>query len=182
MEKLTFNDIYTKFYKRSLIFVIGYVRDDMVAEDIVSESLIQLWNTMKNEEVNNPLALLTTILKNKSLNYLKHEEIKRQAFENISSVQARDLNYRILSLEACNPTNMYTEEITRIIHEALKKMSELTKKIFIMSRYKNMSAKDIAEAVGLTIKSVEYHITKALKILREYLKDYLYFLIITYFL
>jgi RNA polymerase sigma-70 factor (ECF subfamily) len=42
-----------------------------------------------------------------------------------------------------------------------------------MSRFGNQSNKEIAEALGLTVKSIEYHITKALKALRISLKDYL---------
>ena len=76
MNNISFSGLYTQYYKRSFLFVKSYVRDDMVAEDIASEALIQLWETLKTETVNTPLALLTTILKNKALNYLKHQAIK----------------------------------------------------------------------------------------------------------
>ena len=76
MNNISFSGLYTQYYKRSFLFVKSYVRDDMVAEDIASEALIQLWETLKTETVNTPLALLTTILKNKALNYLKHQAIE----------------------------------------------------------------------------------------------------------
>ena len=52
-------------------------------------------------------------------------------------------------------------------------MPEQSRDIFILSHYQNTPNKMIAEKLGISIKSVEFHITKALKILRTELKDYL---------
>lgn len=52
-------------------------------------------------------------------------------------------------------------------------MPEQSRNIFILSRYQNTPNRMIAEKLGISIKSVEFHITKALKILRTELKDYL---------
>ena len=81
MDNISFSELYTQYYKRSFLFAKSYVRDEMAAEDIASESLIQLWETLKRETVNIPLALLTTILKNKALNYLKHQSVEWEAKE-----------------------------------------------------------------------------------------------------
>ena len=89
---ISFSEIYTSYYKRSFLFVKSYVRDDMVAEDIVSDALINLWETIKKEKVEYPLSLLLVILKNESLNYLKHLDVKQTASESISSKMIRDLN------------------------------------------------------------------------------------------
>lgn len=79
----SFNDIYTSYYKKSFFFAKSYVHNDLAAEDIASEALIKLWEKLKAEPVEEKyiLPLLLTILKNKALDYLKHEEVKRSAFE-----------------------------------------------------------------------------------------------------
>jgi RNA polymerase sigma-70 factor (ECF subfamily) len=59
-----FNDIYRQYYHKAILFVKSYVRDEMAAEDIVSESMINLWDILKKETVTNPQALLLSILKN----------------------------------------------------------------------------------------------------------------------
>ena len=171
MDNISFSELYTQYYKRSFLFAKSYVRDEMAAEDIASESLIQLWETLKRETVNIPLALLTTILKNKALNYLKHQSVEWEAMENISDKLERDISYRIATLQACNPEEMFSSEITRILKDTLASLPEQTRRIFIMSRYEQMSVKEIAEKQQLTPKSVEYHITKSLKVLRVALKD-----------
>ena len=59
-----------------------------------------------------------------------------------------------------------------VVDKALETLPEQTRDIFIRSRYNNQSHKDIAEALGVSTKTVEFHITKALKVLRVALKDY----------
>lgn len=145
----------------------------MVAEDIASESLIRLWETTKEEKVEYPLTLLTTILRNKALNHISHERMKMESMETISTKQVRDLNYRIMSLQACVPEDMFSSEITDIVRKTLESLPEQTREIFILSRYDQLPVKTISDRTGLTPKSVEYHITKSLKALRLALKDYL---------
>lgn len=153
----------------------------MAAEDIVAEALVRLWEAAKKEAIDHPLSLLLTILKNGSLNYLKHQEVRQSAMESISSKMVRDLNYRITTLQACDPEELFSEEITRIIQDTLHSLPEQTRKVFEMSRYESLSVKEIAEKLSISPKSVEYHITKSLKSLRIALKEYLpafYFLFV----
>ncbi|WP_455638181.1 RNA polymerase sigma-70 factor [Parabacteroides sp.] len=173
MNNISFSDIYTSYYKRSFLFVKSYVRDDMVAEDIVSDSLLNLWEIIKKEKVEHPLSLLLIILKNKSLNYLKHLDIKQNVSESISSKMAHDLNYRLSTLQACDPEEIFSSEITDIVQETLESLPEQTRRVFEMSRYECRSVKEIAEELSISSKSVEYHITKTLKILRISLSEYL---------
>jgi len=172
-QMLSFNEIYREYYKKSFLFVKSYVNDSVTAEDIVSDSFINLWSVIKKEEVRNPVAMLLSILKNESLNHLKHLKVKQAAIESISSVITRDLDYRILSLQACDPEGIYSSEITEIVKKTLHLLPEQTRHIFEMSRYETKSVKEIAKELSISPKTVEYHITKSLKVLRIALSDYL---------
>lgn len=83
------------------------------------------------------------------------------------------MSLRTASLEECDPNDIFVQDVQRIIDETLLSLSPLTRRIFEMSRYKHLSNAEIAEETSLTVKSVEYHITKALKALRISLKDYM---------
>ena len=169
----SFNEIYTSYYKKSFFFAKSYVHDDLAAEDIASESLIKLWEKLKTEKIDYIEPLLLTILKNKALDYLKHEEVKRTAFESIVDWHQQELSIRISTLESCDPNEIFSDEVESIIRETLKLLPEQTRRIFLLSRFENKSNKEIAEQMGISIKGVEYHISKALKALRITLKDYL---------
>ena len=169
----SFNEIYTSYYKKSFFFAKSYVHDDLAAEDIASESLIKLWEKLKTEKIDYIEPLLLTILKNKALDYLKHEEVKRTAFESMADWHQQELSIRISTLESCDPHEIFSDEVESIIRETLKLLPEQTRQIFLLSRFENKSNKEIAEQMGISIKGVEYHISKALKALRITLKDYL---------
>ena len=169
----SFNEIYTSYYKKSFFFAKSYVHDDLAAEDIASDSLIKLWEKLKTEKIDYIEPLLLTILKNKALDYLKHEEVKRTAFESMADWHQQELSIRISTLESCDPNEIFSDEVESIIRETLKLLPEQTRQIFLLSRFENKSNKEIAEQMGVSIKGVEYHISKALKALRITLKDYL---------
>ena len=169
----SFNEIYTSYYKMSFFFAKSYVHDDLAAEDIASESLIKLWEKLKTEKIDYIEPLLLTILKNKALDYLKHEEVKRTAFESMVDWHQQELSIRISTLESCDPNEIFSDEVESIIRETLKLIPEQTQRIFLLSRFENKSNKEIAELMGISVKGVEYHISKALKALRITLKDYL---------
>lgn len=173
MSNISFSEIYTNYYKRSFLFVKSYVRDDMAAEDIVSEALINLWDTSKKEKVEYPLSLLVMMLKNGALNYLKHQDVKQSVSDSISSKMARDLGYRISTLQACDLEEIFSSEINRIVKETLEALPEQTRRVFELSRYECRTVKEIAEELSISPKGVEYHITRSLKVLRIALKDYL---------
>lgn len=180
-ETYSFNILYTRYYKKAFLFTKSFVHDDSVAEDIVSDTLIKLWECLKEKETDRIEALLLTILKNKSLDYLKHEAIKAEALHTMSNLSQRELEIRISTLQACDPEEIFSEEVKKIIADTLATLPEQTRKIFIMSRFQNKSNKEIAQQMNMSVKGVEYHITKALKPLRLKLKDYLpvlYFLLL----
>lgn len=67
---------------------------------------------------------------------------------------------------------LLSDEIQALVQKALRSMPEQTRNILLRSRYQLQSNKEIAEQLGVSVKAVEYHITRALKILRIVLKDY----------
>lgn len=168
-----FNDIYARYYVKLSRFAKLYVRNDQVAEDIATESMIKLWELMVKETVEKLLPLLLTIMKHKSLDYLKQQESVSAHIENEIEWQQQELAIRISTLEACNPENIFSEEIRTILVKTLQELPPQTRKVFMMSRFEQKSGKEIAEMLGITVKGVDYHIAKALKALRISLKDYL---------
>ena len=187
MAKDNFNIIYERNYQRSFMFAKSYVHDDMIAEDIVSDSLVKYWRLISTQKGEATEALLLSILRNKALDYLRHkavhdaaienlEEIKNASIEELSEIDGikkRELSIRISTLEACDPEEIFREEIRTILQRTLQSLPEQTRRIFEMSRFENKTVKEIAIETNLTVKGVEYHITKTLKVLRINLKDYL---------
>lgn len=171
MEK--FHDIYITHYRKSFLFTKSYVHDEMVAEDIVSDVLMKLWNILKEHSVESFDGMLLTMLRNRSLDYLKHEAIKADVLKDMNDMQQRELAVRISTLEACDPNELLSAEVHEIITRVLRTLPEQTQSVFNQSRFSNKTNQEIATEMNVSVKTVEYHITKTLKLLRIHLKDYL---------
>lgn len=184
MNPLDFKELYNVWYRRSFTFAKAYVQDEMVAEDLVSESLVKLWKMMQEKEIEYPQALLLTLLRNKALDYLRRDAMRQAIKEELADAYQRELSIRISTLEACNPEDIFSKEVKEIIRCTLDSLPEQTRRIFEMSRFDGLAVKEIALELGITPKAVEYHISRSLKALRVNLKDYLpllLFIEFTYF-
>lgn len=177
MTEINFNSIYTAYYRKAFLFTLSYVHNDLVAEDIVSEAIIHLWQLSKEKEIANIEAILITYIRSKSLNYLKHIQAQENVYQTLLSKEARELEIRISTLEACDPKEILSGEFHAKVKALLASMPEKTRIAFIRDRLDGKSHKEIAEELGISVKGVEYHIAKAVKMLRDNLKDYAPFLI-----
>ncbi len=168
-----FTQLFNDYRGRFIHFAYTYVGDEMVAEDIVLESLMNYWENRSNLDPDSNIpAYILAIIRNKCLNHLHRLRIRQHAEEYLYRMDNWELDLQISSLEAFNPVHIFSEEIERIVDDTLNRLPEQTRLIFMKSRYENLSHKDIAAQLGLSTKSVEFHITKALKALRITLKDY----------
>lgn len=171
-----FAEIYKKYYRKCYFFTKSYVHDHLAAEDIVSEALVKLYEKMQEETIANIPAYLLTLLKNYSLDFLRKKVVRDRLHKNSIDIDNEELYFRIETLEECDPNALFSKEIEELIEQTIAQLSPQTRKIFILSRYENLSNKEIAEKMGVSVKGIEYHITKALTLFRKNLKDYLPFI------
>ena len=169
----TFSTLYNANYEKFARFAHRYVRDMVIAEDITSDAFIYYWeNKSKLPEGANVKAYILTSIKNKCISYLRHQCIHENVMSNILSDIEWERNSRIARLEAFEPSEVFTREILEMVDKTLKSLPEQTRQIFILSRYQYLSHKEIAEKLNISTKSVEFHITKTLKVLKSELHDY----------
>ena len=173
-ELKNFNRLFSDYKERFIRFANTYVRDLSIAEDFTIDSFMYYWeNRTSIDSESNPPAYILTTIKHKCLNHLQSIQVRQDVSEKLRQHAEWELQTRITSLEACEPYQLFTAEIQEIVNNSLKELPERTRDIFILSRKRNYSHKEISEKTGLSTKSVEFHITKALRLLRENLKDYL---------
>lgn len=174
---LNLNTIYSTYYRKSFLFVKSYVQNDQLAEDITSDAIIALWEKSKETTLETPEAYLITCLRNKALNYLKQKQHHNETLALISDDAQFELTCRISSLEACDPQELLSKELWERINLILASLPDRTRLIFDLNRFNDKTYEEIAIELGMSVKGVEYHISKALKALRDNLKDYYYLLI-----
>ncbi|MDP4271376.1 MAG: RNA polymerase sigma-70 factor [Bacteroidota bacterium] len=166
--------IYRTYFPRFRSFANSYVRDEFVAENIVQDAFTTLWENKETLADNsNVLSYLLTIIKNRALNHLSHLQTRYAVEEKLLTQQTREIELRCLTLRATDPESIFSNEVQSLIRQTLDKLPEQTRQVIEMSRFDNLSNKEIALRLNISVKGVEYHITKGLKSLRIGLKDYM---------
>lgn len=169
---LAFNKLYTEYSRRFIRFARSYVQTDEEAEDIVNDSFMYYWENRATIDNSNLAAYLLTMVKHRCLNHLKRQVLEEQIKSDFHFLEEWELQLKITSLEVCNPNMLMSHEIQALVQRALAALPVQTREVLLRSRYHSQSNKEIAAALGISVKAVEYHITKALRVLRVVLKDY----------
>lgn len=169
-EKKAYEDIYNEFFGVLYHLCLQYLHDEKIAEEIVQDTFLKLWEIREslNDQIN-IRNFLYTITKNNCLNYLRNQKIALKHQENMKYLEMQ-FNY-----EALEKLGNYIQfqELRNKIDDAISKLPAEVTQTFKLSRFEELSYKEIATQQSISIKTVEAHISKALRILRVELKDYL---------
>ena len=170
-----FRSRFDSYYRKCAAFARSFVFDRSEAESIASEALTVLWQKRNDKDVDVAAALpfLFGIVRNKAMNYLRGRRREQEALGKAGEAAVRELDLRLGTLGMCDPSTIYKADVEGIINETLGTLGDRTSEVFLKSRYEGMSNKDIAAHFGLSLKTVDYHISRALKALRKSLGDYL---------
>jgi len=153
-----FDYLFHYYYSGMVAFVVKYVNNKDVAEDIVQDFFFKLWINRSRLNIQESLkSYFFTSVKNKALDYLKHQQIKEKAnkyFEKEAVVET-------------NEDFLVESELRESIELAISKLPDKCREIFILNRLEGYSPKEIAQKKGVSIRTVEGHIGKGIKILRK---------------
>ncbi|SDL01186.1 RNA polymerase sigma-70 factor, ECF subfamily [Catalinimonas alkaloidigena] len=163
-DEKTFEALFREHYGPLVQFATKYVGKDETAEELVQELFSTLWIKAEALEIRTSLkSYLFGAVRNACLNHLKHEKVK----------QAYTLHVQHGPTHAPELDFLELEELKEKIEQAMDQLPEKCRAIFEMSRYEGKKYQEIADALQLSVKTVENQMGKALRILREALKDYL---------
>lgn len=173
MNAAEFSKLFNKYHKNFILFANSYIRDLAVAEDYATEAWLYYWENRDRLPLDTNIpAYVLTIVKNKCLSHLRHQMVHEQAIMELYNTLRWEMGMRIARLEACEPHQIFTNEIQDMIRQAIQKLPGQTQTIFCMSRIEQIPQKEIAQQMGVSLKTVEFHMSKAIKILRKELRDY----------
>jgi len=158
------NGLFKSYFRLVCTVSFRMINDQQNAEDIGQEVFMALWN--KREELNITGSVKSYLIRaasNKTLNFIRDQKIK---LSNTEEPLIEDFG------GAPDEDFEGTKELKEKIAEAIQALPDRCRMVFLLSRDQNMSYKEIAEALDISIKTVENQISKALKQLRSRLGPY----------
>ena len=167
-----FENLFNSYYKYLVKVARFYVNSDEVAEDLVQDLFVKIWEQPSILDINTSMkGYLYRSIYNSCINYILR---KQHRFEKIDSSTEK----KLLELFAANPedlpeTGIKVSELNSAIRLALGQLPTECRKIFLMSREEDLSHKVIALNLNISENTVKVQIHRALSRLREALAEYL---------
>jgi RNA polymerase sigma-70 factor (ECF subfamily) len=154
-----FERLYRLYCKDLILFAYKYVYDLAMAENIVQDVFLNVWiNRTDLDPRKNTKTYLYTAVRNNALNIIKHSKIERQ-YKELFLVQDKQ--------EQSPESELLLKELQSSVNHAIKSLPQKCRTIFLMSRNDHLTYSEIASILGLSPKTIENQIAKALKRLHK---------------
>jgi RNA polymerase sigma-70 factor (family 1) len=165
-EQEAFEEIYRRYWQKLLRSAQFKLRSKEIIEELLQDLFISLWEKREKVSIENLEAYLST-----SLKYLIINQIKKQI------LQEKFIEYTFKKSEQIDDVDesVAFNELSVAIETAIGQLPEKTQLIFRLNRLEYLSVKEIAQKLSIPERTIEYHITQALKSLRVHLREFIVF-------
>ncbi|MCY1723076.1 RNA polymerase sigma-70 factor [Prolixibacteraceae bacterium Z1-6] len=171
-DELAFEHIFKSKFNQIIGFCDQFISDHDDAKNITQEAFINLWlNRNKIEKPSGINSFLYTFAKSNCLNFIRHQAVEEKYTDHALHEKEQLLNAEVL--ESFDFNSLEFIELEELIQKSISNLPEKCREVFIKKRFEGKMNKEIAEDLGINIKSVEANMTRAIKALKKNLSEYL---------
>lgn len=168
-DEKAYKQLFVKYYSPLCEYASQYISDEDV-EGVVQELMLFVWETRDTLIIEKSLkSYLFIATKHRCLNAIKKKQAREQLHNRL---------YEKLKDQFEDPDHYLVNDLAEQIEKAIAGLPESYREVFVLSRFGAQTNSEIAAALGVSVKTVEYRISQSLKILRVKLKDYLPMLLV----
>jgi RNA polymerase sigma-70 factor, ECF subfamily len=161
-----FEQLFKEHFKSLYAYAYTIVKDEVASEEIVQNVFYKIWEKNKQPEIQTSVkAYLYKSVYHDSLNYLKHLKVRAQYKSRVMHEHKEE--------GAPASGKLLLKELEEKLRDAMNSLPEQCRTIFQMSRFDGLKYHEIADQLGISPKTVENQMGKALKLLRVKLIDFL---------
>lgn len=171
-DQQAFKHLFERFYPKMMALACRFV-EEHVAQDLVQDVFASYWEQKERIEADDIQSFLYKWLQNRCLNYIKHQQVVADYEARIRIAEAR-----IAFMNTATDANdvlrqVVAQDFRELIDQSLSKLPPKTAEAFRYCYYRDLSHKEIAGIMRISVRTVETHIRHAILILRRELKDLL---------
>ncbi len=171
-DQKVFEQVFKQYYSALCRYAHSLTQETNSAEELVQQVFVGIWEIRTTLFITSSLkSYLYRAVHNKFLNNVKHEKVKSN-YENYALQ-----NYPTSKNSVTE--KVYVNELQKKLDQSISQLPEQCRLVFTLNRYENLKYREIADALQISIKTVEAHMGKAMKILRSELADFLPLFLIT---
>jgi RNA polymerase sigma-70 factor (ECF subfamily) len=164
-DEQAFDTLFRQYYAALVAFTESFLRSRAVAEEVVQDVMLEVWRRREILQLDvGWRSYLFRAARNRALNDLRHTRVAQRAEPYVRGPE---------SVEASSPAELDARELERAFRRVLAGLPESVREVFEMSRRDGLTYGEIAGALGISVKTVEARMGRALKELREQLRDWL---------
>ena len=163
-DKRAFETIFDQYKSKLYFFALGYLHSPYEAEDVLQNTFLSLWE--HRHSIDETLSVKNYLYKtvvNNIYNFLKQEGIKRKHIDFTLTYALEEDDY--------SQRSIYFNDLKQRIESLVEHLPAQQQKIFKLSRWDGLSHDDIARQLGLSVRSVENQVYRALKFIKEHLQE-----------
>ncbi|RFS22768.1 RNA polymerase sigma-70 factor [Chitinophaga silvatica] len=163
LELQTFEALFKENHAQCLAFANHYTGDPYISEEIVQQVFLRIWEKRDSITITGPVkAYLFSAIRNAAISQWRKDTVRTE----------KEQGYQQIKPMAVNADDE-TKELERLYRQALERLPERCREVFVLSRQQHLKYAEIAATMNISVKTVENQMGKALKILHEELKEYL---------
>jgi len=174
-----FKEIYLSYYPGLVRFATEYIIDQEEAENIVQDIFVVLWEQRTTLDcIENIRAYLYRLVKHKCIDFLRYQVMATNKKKWLQDIRMQEYTYNLIAIQNMEDQIWSDTNMDRILHQAIQELPGKCRDIFLMSRFENMSHKEIADKLQISTSTVNNQIAVAMKKLKERLKYLLHLILL----
>lgn len=172
-KSIVFDSIFRRTYSKLYFYALSLLTDESDADDVVEEVFVELWKRRDEIDLGDKIdSFLYRAVYTRSLNTLKRRNVNAGRLAAIDDINSKRMEFYCGASE--DPMRkMEDADLRRMINDTINLLPEKCRQVFCMSYLNGMRNSDIAEELQLSVRTVEAHMYRALRFLRDRLGKFL---------
>ena len=172
-DRHAFTELYNRYFKILFNYTFSKVNDEFIAQEIVQELFVSIWQKRNTNSILVCRPYLFSIAKRLIITHYRKQNTRQQHYS--------EWTYRTDLLSENTDHQLLTSDLENSYQDSLQLLPPKCKQVFLLSRQGHPNRK-IAEELSISEKTVEQHISKALRVLKESMKEYITYSILFFIL